>query len=1617
MSYTPQHGDIYLLDDRKQAGFSLSGTNYSLNPNVWMMANMAITKGWLVATVAGSNNLVTLADKDSIVSILGIALNTVTSGGPYTKTVTTVQNSDTLTGVTTTNLEVGMLVTGASVPTNTFIVSINSGASTVQLSRTYTATGGSESLVFGKAVEIMTAGVYQYTSKVFNLSDVGQTIYPSPEAAGVFTTPGTIGTNPQMTISRSYAATSGNPLMEIGLIISESSALVDLNGDARGATGLTQVTALAGESISNNGTPLVISLGTDGKVYLADRRKSNNGTTEQRNLPTGFLVGANAGYTSGGTITTNTACVIQKIGTIGGFTGLTAGKAIYVDTSGAYTQNLAALSYYTDVTTPVGWASTATTAFITVGFNTQTSDSNPVGSLIAQSGANPDSGWMTCLTNASGTLAVTGNSGVQIGQLNAVGNTVITAPTTNPDIDGTYDFSSLYNIIGTTYGGYKVWVITGSGSANGGVVRVNGVSYTMTAVETTASLVAAKIASLMASTQTGYVCTNPSTVYVAITNTSAYAPTVIDFSGLTNYTGSVPSTVTGGNTGTTFSLPNLFSSTPKYQIKYNNLYQANPPQAPLFRYDTGWTTWGQIPTGCSSANISSYLDIPLTAFGSNPPPTDLFAELYVNKGTVTRKIEPTPVIYTETTMSTTYYRYGYQLKSDSGDPTKARIEFAGDGLAYYNTSTDAYVPIDNTWTYRILIYKTERYNKYYDYTIDQKQAQLWSLGLVDYTVSTSTQGAGYFDRSSSEPVHTTRLNYDGELHTQKLVTTDLTVTGAFSSTSGGAVGSTTTSAVTMAVTAPAGQTTNIFDVNRSGVAFPYLTVTKLGHVGLSISTSNILSANDATTGALEIRTTASSVFKFNTAGDTFSFVRDGESKISAGAAGVSSLSLQINGTTALNINNEGDILLASNPGTAIASSSEKVLELRSADNVTGSSLHLYSNNATTLQAILTNNADGVYLDSAAATTKSIDLRIAGTSGLYITSSKNVVLGSNSAITTPPVANSKVLELRSGDNVAGSVLYLNTLNGTSASTMLSSQTTGFVIDSLSSAKSIDLKINGSSGLLVDASRYVNASTRLGVGCTPANIFQVNTGATTTNAAVFSSTGTVRSVSIFPLNADNANNDLVDANDSSIIYSSVLVVGPSTAAGTKRGLRLASTGSMEVWGTTTFNSAAAAANQQVEIASGYMKINAAGTSTSSSKMVLASNAGADKGHIGGYFSNSTTLAHYYMGTSPTINTEFTVSSPDGNGTFYGTCTATTFFGNLGSSATHSPNVYATNAHIDTETTGIATITEANITSLRGSKIGWNPNAGGLVEPIAEAYITSLGMNGNYVTAGYINNLSVNTLSLTAGTTSVTPMKFTTGVLNTTPISGAMEYVTGYFYMSTDVARYSVPLATATNKLRFVTSADTTATLPSGTYTLASNALATSSSNGLLAALPSEDQTEKYFRGDGSWQDLSSATGINTGSLILNFTFGALEATTTFTGNQAGDSSWIVNIPASVSGTLPFAADTVAIRTSTGGLNATYFNATSKRSAKENIIPFTQSALDIIDSTLITSFNFIGDEEKAYRIGFIADDTHEYLSTKTHDQLDINNTLGLLLKAVQELREENRELKFRLDSLTGK
>jgi len=98
-------------------------------------------------------------------------------------------------------------------------------------------------------------------------------------------------------------------------------------------------------------------------------------------------------------------------------------------------------------------------------------------------------------------------------------------------------------------------------------------------------------------------------------------------------------------------------------------------------------------------------------------------------------------------------------------------------------------------------------------------------------------------------------------------------------------------------------------------------------------------------------------------------------------------------------------------------------------------------------------------------------------------------------------------------------------------------------------------------------------------------------------------------------------------------------------------------------------------------------------------------------------------------------------------------------------------------------------------------------------------------------------------------------------------------------------------------------------------------------------------------------------------------------------------------------------------TGDVHATAFYTDSLRALKTNIEEVEFSALDMVNETEVVSFNYKTDLTGDKRIGFIADDTDVVMSSSSKNQFDIPNTIGVLLKAVQELSAEVADLKDQL------
>lgn len=84
-------------------------------------------------------------------------------------------------------------------------------------------------------------------------------------------------------------------------------------------------------------------------------------------------------------------------------------------------------------------------------------------------------------------------------------------------------------------------------------------------------------------------------------------------------------------------------------------------------------------------------------------------------------------------------------------------------------------------------------------------------------------------------------------------------------------------------------------------------------------------------------------------------------------------------------------------------------------------------------------------------------------------------------------------------------------------------------------------------------------------------------------------------------------------------------------------------------------------------------------------------------------------------------------------------------------------------------------------------------------------------------------------------------------------------------------------------------------------------------------------------------------------------------------------------------------------------TTLNTTSARKYKKNIKEWKQNALDLIDKVNVVEYKYKSENDSNEKhIGFIADDTDKLLSGEKQDKMRIQDSIGVLIKAVQELKQ---------------
>jgi hypothetical protein len=99
-------------------------------------------------------------------------------------------------------------------------------------------------------------------------------------------------------------------------------------------------------------------------------------------------------------------------------------------------------------------------------------------------------------------------------------------------------------------------------------------------------------------------------------------------------------------------------------------------------------------------------------------------------------------------------------------------------------------------------------------------------------------------------------------------------------------------------------------------------------------------------------------------------------------------------------------------------------------------------------------------------------------------------------------------------------------------------------------------------------------------------------------------------------------------------------------------------------------------------------------------------------------------------------------------------------------------------------------------------------------------------------------------------------------------------------------------------------------------------------------------------------------------------------------------------------------VKINNSTSTIYANAFFQNSLRKLKTNIIDYTNSAVDLLNTVNVVEFNYLVDPVNKH-IGIIADDSPVEIATINKDTFDINSAVGLLIKSVQEIDARLKKL----------
>lgn len=87
-------------------------------------------------------------------------------------------------------------------------------------------------------------------------------------------------------------------------------------------------------------------------------------------------------------------------------------------------------------------------------------------------------------------------------------------------------------------------------------------------------------------------------------------------------------------------------------------------------------------------------------------------------------------------------------------------------------------------------------------------------------------------------------------------------------------------------------------------------------------------------------------------------------------------------------------------------------------------------------------------------------------------------------------------------------------------------------------------------------------------------------------------------------------------------------------------------------------------------------------------------------------------------------------------------------------------------------------------------------------------------------------------------------------------------------------------------------------------------------------------------------------------------------------------------------------------TGDFNTVH--STSLRKYKKDIMPFCASALEVLRGVEVVNYRYKAETTSYLHTGFIADDAPDPLTGPSHDSMSLSDTVGVLIKAIQELDE---------------